>query len=194
MAAELTELATEIAAGPTASKLRILDLGTGSGCISILLAALLPPDTASIVAVDSLPDAVSLAQLNARRVKTNRISVRELDITSPDFAHNLKFEAPFDVIVSNPPYIPLDEWKELGRSVKDYESPRALVGGHDGLLFYRCIAKLMPKLLKPDGIVYVEIGEGQEDQVVEILGTGRKNSEIEIWDDQFGVKRTVVLS
>jgi HemK-like putative methylase len=187
----VTRLAAVLAALPSPRPLRILEIGAGSGCVSVLLAALLSPGSASIVAVDVLPQAVALAQENAKLVDLNRVAVVQLDVTSPSFPSEVG--PPFDVVVSNPPYIPLVDWKALDRSVKDWESPLALVGGHDGLSFYRRIAELLPALLKPEGTVAVEVGQGQASQVAEILHATRKDLNTEIWNDQYGTKRTVVL-
>ena len=97
----------------------------------------------------------------------------------------------FDVIVSNPPYIKSDEIQTLDRSVKDYEPIWALDGGKDGLRFYKAIIKYWKSLLRPDGALVFEVGEGQADDVCEMLMAAGFNSTA-VRRDARGVERVVI--
>ena len=108
----------------------------------------------------------------------------------------------FDVITSNPPYIPLNEYRQLPRSVKDYEDPRALLGdppdirGTDGLTFYHAIARLVAQagvLNEGDrAMVILEVGDKQAGAVEAILKTEGRLNRTEIWFDPWGKERVVV--
>lgn len=108
----------------------------------------------------------------------------------------------FDIITSNPPYIPLDEYRQLPRSVKDYEDPRALLGDlpdtstTDGLTFYRAIARLVAQtgVLKEDddAMVVLEVGDKQAAAVENIMQTDGQLKRTEIWLDPWGKERVVV--
>jgi len=105
---------------------------------------------------------------------------------------------PFDLITSNPPYIPLQEYEALPKSVKDYEDRRALLGDPcgegQGLMFYRGIAKLISLggVLKEAGLVVLEVGKGQAQEVESILATEGGIRDTEIWEDLSGTERVVL--
>jgi len=146
--------------------LRILDIGTGSGCVAVALAARIPH--AMVDAVDVDYDACTCTAQNASRHGVDR-RVRALvgDLFS---SHAIGvMSPPYDVIVSNPPYVTQAEHVTLAPEIRQHESARALVGGHDGLSFYRKIAELLPTLLKPGGFLAVEVGKDQSEKVAEIL-------------------------
>jgi release factor glutamine methyltransferase len=137
----------------------VLDLGTGSGCIAISIAH--GVKTARVTAVDLSPDAAEVAVRNATKNGfSNRVTVVVGDLFTP-----LDANTRFDLIVSNPPYIPPSEIETLDVGVKDYEPRLALDGGPDGLSFYRRIATEAPRWLKPGGSLFVEIGWTQEPSV-----------------------------
>lgn len=139
---------------------RILDIGTGSGCIAICLAHSLPQ--ACVTAVDCSQQALEVAKRNANYHKTS-ISFLKLDI--------LKEEpiGTFDFIVSNPPYIPTDVTAGLAKDVRGYEPMSALDGGSDGLMFYRRIIPLAAQHLQPGGRLVLEIGWDQAEQVSNLI-------------------------
>jgi release factor glutamine methyltransferase len=140
------------AAGEAASA---LDLGTGSGCLAIALAAKCP--AARVVATDISPEALAVARANAARHSVaERIDFREGD----GFAV-VPAEARFDLIVSNPPYIATAEIATLEAEVRDHDPRLALDGGADGLDFYRRIATEARAFLKPGGKLMLEFGDGQ---------------------------------
>lgn len=141
---------------PTA---RVLDLGTGSGCIAISLAHQCPGLT--VDAVDVSPDALDVARRNAAlHGVDSRVRFRLGDLFAP-----LPTDAPFDLIASNPPYIAPSEIAELAPDVRDHEPRLALDGGPDGLAFYRRIAADAGKFLKPGGDLLLEIGYTQNERV-----------------------------
>jgi release factor glutamine methyltransferase len=141
---------------------RVLDLGTGSGCIAVCLAK--QHRGARVTAVDSSPDALAVAGTNvARHAVTDRVTLREGDLFGPVAGET------FDAIVSNPPYIGHDEFPTLDAGVRDFEPRAALDGGPDGLDYYRRIAADAPAHLAPGGWLLVEIGSTQEEAVRDLF-------------------------
>ena len=135
----------------------ILDLGTGSGCIAIALAKSLPQ--VKIVAVDISPKALAVASKNAIANKVaDRISFVEGDLFTP-----LEKGLAFDAIVSNPPYIPDSDIKDLDKDVKDYEPRLALSGGGDGFSVFDRILVGAGSRLNAGGHLFIEIGSPQEE-------------------------------
>ncbi len=147
--AELVDLITDGANGRT--DLRVLDIGTGSGCIAIALSrALVFPQ---IEAVDISDDALGVARDNAAALSA-RIDFHRVDILTE--ASSLA--GPYDIIVSNPPYITDSERAGMERRVTDYEPASALfVPDSDPLRFYRAIASMAVRALAPGGTLYFEI-------------------------------------
>ena len=143
---------------------RILDLCCGSGCIGLAVASRVKD--AKVTLADVSQDALSVAKENASLNKlTGRVRCVQAHALRPAFP----FLGKFDLIVSNPPYIPAKEMQELPVSVKDYEPHLALYGGEDGLDFYRAIAENFAPALKPGGFLCFEFGMGQGDDVCRIL-------------------------
>jgi release factor glutamine methyltransferase len=156
-------LAAIDAAGARARPLRIADLGTGSGAILLALLSELP--NASGVGTD-----VSLATLSAARENARRLGLDRARFLACDMAAALR--GPFDLIVSNPPYIASREIAALAPDVRDFDPRRALDGGPDGLEFYRSIAAAAPALLAPGGALIVELGAGQSQAVAALFAGG----------------------
>ena len=143
---------------------RVLDLCTGSGCIGLAIASRVKD--ARVTLADVSREALAVAKKNITRHKLSaRVSCVQVDALQPASS----FLGKFDMIVSNPPYIPTGEMAELDSSVKDYEPHLALDGGRDGLDFYRAIVKNFTSALKPGGFLCLEFGMGQGDDVCEIL-------------------------
>ena len=145
----------------TDGKYYILDLGTGSGCL--LLSLLHELENAAGVGTDSSQAAIKIAMENAR---------------SHGFSGRAKFkhtewgkgiEERFDIIISNPPYIPTAGIEALGVEVKNYDPHAALDGGEDGLDCYRSLAPEVKRLLADDGFAAIEIGKGQHRAVCDIF-------------------------
>ena len=143
---------------------RVLDLCTGSGCIGLAIASRVKD--ARVTLADVSRDALAVAKKNITRHKLSaRVSCVQADALQPASS----FLGKFDMIVSNPPYIPSGEMPDLDSSVKDHEPHLALDGGKDGLDFYRAIVKNYTSALKPGGFLCFEFGMGQGDDVCDIL-------------------------
>lgn len=185
-----------------ARPLTVLDLCTGSGCIPLLLSSLLGNTLGAAYGVDINPHAIALSRDNIASVGDRNVQVLQADILSPTFVSDLRERiggVPIDIITSNPPYIPLEEWEALPASVKEYEDRLALVGGPvsgigDGVAFYAHIAKLAEEILRPEpGLdghvprVAVEIGAKQGSMVAQLLP-----GMTEVVQDQYGLDRMVL--
>lgn len=143
--------------------IRILDIGTGSGCLAIFFALKFP--NAEVVAVDISKDALELAKENARHYEVeDRIKFILSDVFSA-----IPTDFKFDLIVSNPPYIPTDQIEFLQPEVKDYEPRVAIDGGKDGLSVIKKIAKEGINFIKPGGRLYMEFAFGQADQIKDLF-------------------------
>ncbi len=168
----------------------IIDLCTGSGAIAVSLAHYLPKST--VLAVDFSEICVKTAQENAERNGVQkRVSLLHGDILSDSFAQNMARKA--DILVSNPPYIRSSELPGLMPDVKDYEPSSALDGGDDGLVFYRRIAKLLPSLLHHGGLLALEAGHDQAEDIAEILRQSNCRN-IHFSCDLSGIRRVVIAS
>jgi len=140
-----------------------LDFGTGSGCIAIALAVKCP--NTRVVALDASAEALAVAKVNAaRHVVSERLELRCGHAFAP-----LPAEARFQLIVSNPPYIPSAEIASLQPEVRDFDPHTALDGGADGLDFYRLLAAQAGAFLRPGGRIMLEFGDGQAEFVRRIL-------------------------
>lgn len=156
----------------TGSGMRILDIGTGSGCIAISLAKNLKE--AEAVSWDISEGALQVAARNCRR---NNVGVR---LEQKDVLQAIPSDEQFDVIVSNPPYITEKEKAEMEANVLDWEPGMALfVPDHDPLLFYRRIAELGRQMLVPQGRLYFEINREYGQQTMDMLKElGYRNIEL----------------
>jgi release factor glutamine methyltransferase len=153
-------LAAIDAGGPRSRKLRIADLGTGSGALILALLSELP--NAFGIATDTSTKALVVARDNARRLAQTRAKFVACDMAAA-------LRGPFDVIVSNPPYIASGDIATLAPDVRDFDPHLALDGGADGLDFYRAIAAAAPALLAPAGVLVVELGIGQAEPVAHLF-------------------------
>jgi release factor glutamine methyltransferase len=163
--------------------LRVADIGTGSGALALALKKERPGD--EVFAVDVSPDALDVARANASRLGLD-VTFLQGDLVSPLAGHG-----PFDLIASNPPYIPSQEIAGLSPEVQ--REPRlALDGGEDGLMLVRRLASEARKVLAPMGALAMEIGAGQAAAVMEILRTeGYEN--IGARKDLAGIERVVFV-
>jgi release factor glutamine methyltransferase len=151
---------------PTSQPLKIADIGTGSGAIAIALAVHLP--AAQITALDISRTALDLATANARiHNVADRIQFLQSDLLS---ALDHQAET-FDAIVSNPPYIPETDRDTLHRQVRDHEPAIALFAGETGLDIYRRLIPQAYNALKPNGLLALEIGYGQQEALASLLAT-----------------------
>jgi release factor glutamine methyltransferase len=140
-----------------------LDFGTGTGCIAIALAA--KCQDAKIIALDISTDALALAKQNAAQHKV----AERIEFVQGDGFGALPAGTQFDLIISNPPYIPSAEIATLQPEVRDFDPRGALDGGADGLDFYRMLAAQAKAFLKPDGKIMLEFGDGQADALKTIF-------------------------
>jgi release factor glutamine methyltransferase len=145
---------------------RILDLGTGTGCVALAILAHLPQ--ASAVGVDISPEAVACATANAEALDlTARFEARAGYWYKP-IGRNERF----DLIVSNPPYVRTGEIAGLMAEVRDHDPRAALDGGIDGLNAHRAVAFTARNFIEPGGLIALECGAGQGEAVATILRTG----------------------
>lgn len=163
-------------------ELKVLDLGTGSGAISIALARfLVQPE---ILAVDSSSEAIELARTNAERNELKeKIEFRQSDWFS-------KVSGTFDVIVSNPPYVKSSEISDLKEEVKGHEPTEALDGGTDGLREVDRILAEAPAYLSKDGAIFLEIGHQQGEEVKK-MATANDLSSVNLQKDTQGKDRVI---
>ena len=184
-----TELLAEAAWAVAAVKESavVLDIGTGSGCLAVAVAVHAEETTAH--ALDVSAAALNMARANAERHGVaDRITFHEGDALVA-----LPSAGLFDVIVSNPPYIPSSEIESLQVEVRDHDPRLALDGGADGLEFYRSLAEHCLPRLRPDGRLLLEVGDGQAQAVAElVLANGGRV--LEILPDLNNIERIVVAS
>lgn len=163
---------------------RAIDLGTGCGAIAIALANAWPK--ASIVAIDRSSDALALAQENAR----NNHVADQISFVCADWGASL--EGRFDLMVANPPYVATKAWADLPTDVRDHEPVLALDGGPSGTREVERIITDAPRLLKPNGRLYVEIGADHREPIQELMNVADGFAEWEIRSDRAGRPRVIV--
>ena len=169
---------------PEEKKIKVLDIGTGSGCIIITLKHLLPSIDAVAIEIDS-----KALEISKRNAELNKVNVH---FRQQDILENTSNEDTFDVIVSNPPYIPQQEKQLMTKGVLDYEPHLALfVSNQDPLIFYRKIANYALENLNPGGYLFFEVNEYNALQVVELLKTFNYNS-IQLQKDMSGKHRMIL--
>ena len=177
---ELVALILEENDGDT---LQVLDIGTGSGAIAISLALARP--SWKIQASDVSEEALELAQENANQLEA------VVDFKTSDVLDQI--EGPYDLIVSNPPYISQDDVDEVGANVLASEPHLALFADRDGYAIYEKIARQAPSVLTPDGKIYLEIGYKQGAKVKELFQEVFPDKQVRVLKDQFGQDRMVVV-
>ncbi|MCX4362338.1 MAG: peptide chain release factor N(5)-glutamine methyltransferase [Clostridia bacterium] len=159
---------------------KVLDICTGSGCIAIAVAK---EKGCEVIASDVSSEALAVAEQNAQANGVNE----KIKFVQSDMFGDIDGE--FDVIVSNPPYIPSGDIEKLDREVKDYDPRISLDGGKDGLDFYRIIADNANRYLSPSGLVLLEVGIGQAQDVAAMF----VGYDSQIVKDLQGIDRIVVL-
>jgi release factor glutamine methyltransferase len=167
--------------------LKILDLCCGTGCIGLALAKALP--NAAITGIDKNPRAIKLSEKNKNHNKIENIKFIESDLFT-----NIPENTKFDLIVSNPPYIPEKDFKTLSPDVTQWEDKDALVAQDEGLAFYKKIVSTARDFLNPPqnnlpSIVF-EFGINQEDDVKKILEQNNFKN-IEVFKDSYNVARWI---
>ncbi len=163
---------------------QILDIGTGTGCIACMIAKL---TTAQVLGVDISNEALKISLNNAMHLDLmNKALFRKSDLFS-----KIRPEEKFDMIVSNPPYIPPSEKEKLQSEVRDFEPHCALfTKDEEGLEFYKAIIESAPEYLNKNGWILFELGQGQAESVKKLL---EKNSfdSIELFKDVSGIERVL---
>jgi len=176
----LVEKSLDIGKGRIQSEIRLLDLCTGSGILAVSISKYWPE--ASVTAVDISEDALDVARINAERLNV-RVDFRQGDLFEPVIGEK------FHIIVSNPPYISLDEYQECSPEVKR-EPAQALLAGEDGLDFYRRIAQGAHEYLRQEGKILMEIGCNQAYEVRTIFQ--EKGYKCTVYSDLAGLDRIVL--
>lgn len=187
----LVELALEKAKEKKRS-LAVLDMCCGSGAIAVSIAHFLPK--AKVTACDISAEALAVARKNAEKNGLGgRIDFRESDLFHVKKRNKIiQMKETFDMILSNPPYIPTDVIGTLQTEIKDHEPLTALDGGADGLDFYRRISQDASVNLKKGGFLILEIGSDQADSVSSLLEASEDYEDIEIHKDLAGLDRVVI--
>ncbi|AIL65094.1 Release factor glutamine methyltransferase [Rickettsiales bacterium Ac37b] len=149
--------------------LKILDLGTGTGCLILTLLNLYFNSTG--LGIDLSIEALKIARFNSIHLTLDSYVL----FVQNSWCNSLSNQAKYDVIISNPPYISHEELQKLDNEVKDYEPNLALDGGQDGLDCYREIASTIIDFLSKNGKIFLEIGQGQEESVKQIFKAHNMN-------------------
>jgi release factor glutamine methyltransferase len=172
-------------AGGMQDAITIVDVGTGSGCLAVALAHELPQ--ARVIAIDVSTAALRVAKRNAdRHGVSSRIAWHAGSVLEP-------IDRAVDLIVSNPPYVPLGDAPGLPPDVRDYEPPVALFSGGDGLATIRALVAQAADRVKAGGALIFEFGFGQADTVREIITHANAWEIIRLREDLQGIPRTAVL-
>ena len=175
-----TEILVEEALKNISSDMRVLDVCTGSGCIGVSVAKL---SGADVVAVDISEAALAMAKKNAAHNGTSNVTFIHSDMFS-------NVEGQFDVILSNPPYIRSEEVHKLMPEVLVHEPHLALDGHEDGLFFYEILARESGRFLAPSGMLIMEIGYDQADEVSCLL-ENNNFTDVRVIRDLAGLNRVV---
>lgn len=177
-----TELLVSEAVARLPDARTVLDIGTGSGCIAITLKHLLP--AAVVTATDISAAALAVARRNALKHGAE-IEFLAGSLYAPVAGRR------FDLVVSNPPYIPTAHIETLDQEVRDYDPRSALDGGEDGLVFYRMLISQASKYLNPGGWLLVEIGIGQAHDVLRLFQENGSFNEPFTARDSGGIERVI---
>lgn len=165
---------------------RVLDVGTGSGCLAIAVAKFVRNSV--VTAIDSSDAALGLAGENAEMTGT----AEKITFLRSDFLGlgSNAFETKFDILVSNPPYIPKSDLPTLSEDIREFEPIEALSDGSDGMTFFRKISEMAPVLLRDGGWVFVETGFGQAGEVGRLF-SDRGGIELLVKKDLSNIDRVV---
>lgn len=181
-----TELLVETAAAFGAGEMiRIADVCTGSGCVAVALARALP--RAHLVATDSSRDALTLARVNADRHGVGR----RIEFLHTDLLQETT--GPFDIIVSNPPYVPARDREALQPEVRDFEPPLALFGGPSGLSVIGRLIEQSTERLRRGGLLMFEFGADQGPAVRQLISTSGGLTMMDLKRDLRGIPRVAVV-
>lgn len=165
--------------------MRVADVGTGSGCVAVALAREYP--AARFVATDTSSDALSVARQNAL---THDVADR-LEFVQTDLLNDV--EGRFDLIVSNPPYVPERDRVTLSPEVRDHEPAAALFGGEDGMAVIERLIETAPRWMAPGGLLVFEFGFGQATAVEQLISNAGRLRMVGIRADLQGIARVAVV-
>ena len=168
-----------------AHQLRIIDVGTGSGCIAIALAKHLPQASITATDISTLALVVTSQNIDKHNVQ-NQVSLVECDLATTNLGK-------FDLIVSNPPYIPDVEVPSLQQEVSQYEPLIALAGGSDGLSIIRRLLKRVTNLLSPNGAIMIEFNPPQKTALVSAVYSILPDAKCKVIKDLSGLDRLLVI-
>ncbi|GIR56676.1 MAG: release factor glutamine methyltransferase [Candidatus Neomarinimicrobiota bacterium] len=163
----------------------IFDIGTGSGCIAITLAKEI--ENSNVIGIDKSIMSLQVAKKNSAELNVDNVTFFEMDIL------NQYPKEKFDLVISNPPYVPKKEIPSLMKDVKDFEPEIALTDFDDGLTFYKRISKIIPHILKDDSSCILELGLGNHPEKVLSIFKESGYSNMEIFDDYNGDKRVLSI-
>jgi release factor glutamine methyltransferase len=173
---------------PSDKTITVLDIGTGCGNIAISLATNL--QNAQVYASDISREALAVAEINVRRHKVaDRVHLLHGNLFETFDGHLNRGD--IDLIVSNPPYVREADWNKLEPEIKEHEPRDALVGGKDGLRFYKRIIRDAPEWLRPEGFLILEVGETQAETITKLIETEGHFENIEITKDLQKIDRIV---
>ena len=179
----LIDVALEKISGVKSPK--ILDIGTGSGCIAITMAKERPDSL--VMGLDNCYNAIAVAQKNSNHLNVLNNSFLEMDIL------NSSPQGMFDLVISNPPYISKKELSGLMKDVIDFEPKIALTDYKDGLSFYKRFAKIAPKIVNKSSFLIFEVGLDKHPQKVHDIFSNSGYSSIEIIKDYNGDNRVMAI-
>jgi release factor glutamine methyltransferase len=164
-------------------KISILDIGTGSGCLALALGKELP--NANITGIDNSAKAIEIAKINAETLKIKNVKFLLMDIFEE------RIDEKYDILISNPPYIPQQEIESLMQDVKEFEPLSALTDYADGLTFYHKISEISPTIVNPNSWLYLEVGLGKHPKTAMKLFSNEKFKNVELIKDYNGDDRVL---
>ncbi len=174
---------------PSNETMTIVDIGAGCGNIAISLATNL--QNAQVYASDISRKALAVAGINVRRHRVvDRVHLLHGDLFKSFDGHLNRGNV--DLIVSNPPYVREADWNKLEPEINEHEPREALVGGKDGLCFYKRIIREAPEWLRPEGFLILEVGETQAETITKLIETEGHYENIEITKDLQKIDRIVL--
>ena len=165
------------------ANISILDIGTGSGCLALALGKEIPK--ANITGIDKSSKAIKIAKLNAKKLKIDNVKFLQLDLFEDSIMEK------YDILISNPPYIPKNEIESLMPDVKDFEPLSALTDSADGLTFYHKISEISSTLVNSHGWLFLEVGLGEHPNKAMNLFANEKFKNIELIQDYNGDDRVL---
>jgi release factor glutamine methyltransferase len=184
---QLARIAIEFLENSISEPIKLLDIGTGSGCLAIAIAKHFKDTSRQyfVNAIDNSPESLKLAQENAEKYNLDNIEFNLVDILIEDISL-----AKYDCIVSNPPYIPINNYQSLDKQVREYEPKSALTDFSDGLTFYKRFSEIA-NTMQSNAMMVLEIeGENTED-IINLFKDFNFN--IEIKKDFAGLDRIMIL-